>query len=242
MVSCRNPRERYSGTFRTRESRLPVARTIVLDAKNCKLPLIIRQSGSPDGYIRYTAAPGFVLDAGFDCEEAIRIDEADYIILDQLTVRGGRYYGINLLQSGHVVIRRCDISGFGAPGVRREGDGKYLLDNRIVYDLAGIRIKDSGELLIEHNLIHSPQPGPVRGSILTLTVRMEFSFRVPGRLLCAGTIWSAAICSVGTTALAGIITTRPSAVSVVTPRFSAISSICPMTTASNWMVASVTCG
>lgn len=156
LVSCRNPRERYSGTFRTRESRLPVARTIVLDAKNCKLPLIIRQSGSPDGYIRYTAAPGFVLDAGFDCEEAIRIDEADYIILDQLTVRGGRYYGINLLQSGHVVIRRCDISGFGAPGVRREGDGKYLLDNRIVYDLAGIRIKDSGELLIEHNLIHSP--------------------------------------------------------------------------------------
>ncbi|UKI32770.1 MAG: hypothetical protein L6W00_04210 [Lentisphaeria bacterium] len=49
--------------FRTRTTRVPVAKTIQLDEKT-SLPLMVTQSGSPQGYIRYTAKPGTVLCGG----------------------------------------------------------------------------------------------------------------------------------------------------------------------------------
>lgn len=42
--------------FRTLSSRVPIGRTIEL-GPGTELPLIIRDSGAPDGYVRYTAKP-----------------------------------------------------------------------------------------------------------------------------------------------------------------------------------------
>ncbi len=148
-------KESLHSKFKTKSSDVPVAHTIVLGPDNFKGKLVISESGKADGYIRYTAAPGFVLEGSSDTDEVIRVDEADFIILDNLKVRGGRLYGINLLQSQNLIVRNCDIAGFGELGEKIIAKGgKYFVRGRMVNDYAGIRIKDSGNLLIERNYIH----------------------------------------------------------------------------------------
>ena len=113
--------ETLNRSFRTLSSRVPIARTVELGPET-RLPLTIRGSGSPDGYIRYTAKPGVVLDAGTKADNVIRVDRASYIILDGLTLRGGRLNGIRLDAASHVQILNCDISGF------EWSDEKWLAD------------------------------------------------------------------------------------------------------------------
>ncbi len=143
--------------FRTLSSRVTVGRTIEL-GPGTELPLIIRDSGAPDGYVRYTAKPGFVLDGGTAADDVIRLDHAEYVILDGLTIRGGRINGIRLNDAAHIQILNCDISGFGRTGVRRtELDGKFYEAGRPLNNDAGIRLQYGRNILIERNYIHDPR-------------------------------------------------------------------------------------
>ncbi|WP_157836968.1 right-handed parallel beta-helix repeat-containing protein [Geminisphaera colitermitum] len=145
--------------FRTLASKVPIAKTIEL-GPGTKLPLIITQtqSGAPGAYIRYTSPPGLILDSGNHSTDTITIDGASHIILDGLTLRGGRINAINLNNASHIQILNCDIAGFGRVGVRKpERDGKFYESGRALNNDAGIRISGGQNILIERCYIHDPR-------------------------------------------------------------------------------------
>ncbi len=143
--------------FRTLSSQVPIAKTITLGA-DTKLPLIITESGTSSGYIRYTAKPGVVLDGGEAMDNVIKLTEVEYIILDGLTIRGGRINGILMDDSNHVQILNCNISGFSRIGVQKpEIDGKFFEGGRPLNNDAGIRMQDCKDVLVERCYIHDPR-------------------------------------------------------------------------------------
>ncbi len=82
-----------------------------------------------------------------------------YVILEGLTVRGGRRHGIQLDNCRGVQILNCDISNYGRIGTQRvDLDGKYYEDNgRYINNDAGIYVTNSSNLLIERNWVHDPR-------------------------------------------------------------------------------------
>ncbi len=151
-------KELARGKFRTWSSEVPVAKTIVLDAKNFSGELKISERGRPDGWIRYTASPGFVL-ASSKSEALLRVENAAYILLDGLTLRGGGQNAVEIRKSRFVRIVNCDISGWGRLGVQRfDKDGKFYLKNgkAVNYD-AGILISRSHGTVVERCYIHDPR-------------------------------------------------------------------------------------
>ncbi len=152
---------RHQCAFKTRNSDFPVAKTVYLTKKDCG-KTFKPQSGSPDGYIRYTAEPGFVFDSGRHAGIAILIDKAQYIILDGLTIRGGKFNSVRIRNSKHIRVENCDIAGYGQGGIfRPDLDGKYYNSkNNAVWHDAGIGVRDCDDVIIERNYIHDPKtPG-----------------------------------------------------------------------------------
>ncbi len=141
--------------FRTLSSIVPVAETVIIGPDNFDGDLAINRSGKPDGYIRYVALPGFVLKSMEKSEQTILLDQAEYIILDGLTIRGGRRHGINVVNSNHIRIINCDIGSYGGVGVQDiYQDGKYYQNNRALNNHAGINIDGSGQVVVERSYIH----------------------------------------------------------------------------------------
>ena len=108
-----------SGSFRTWKSDVPIARTIELTADG-PLPKTISDKGTADGWIRYTTAPGVVLDFGDGAEDAVEVDGAQYVVFDGMRIRGTRGRRVfKLTNCRHVRIRNCDISRWGRVGTPR---------------------------------------------------------------------------------------------------------------------------
>jgi hypothetical protein len=149
-----------SASFTTWAENVPIATTIRLEQHESNGgPLLIDQGGTATGWIRYVAPPGFITDGGERDTEAVLIQNAAFVILEGLTVRGGARHGIRVANSHDVRISGCDISGFGRIGVQDFAkDGKYydVKGGAINYD-AGIYIDGSGRLTIERNWIHDPR-------------------------------------------------------------------------------------
>ncbi|WP_294435543.1 right-handed parallel beta-helix repeat-containing protein [uncultured Victivallis sp.] len=164
------------GTFRTWKSAVPVARTVVLDESNFDGHLEITAKGRPDGWIRYTAKPGFVLTnprqaankektvAHDNSDAMINLRNAEYILIDNLTVRGGMSHVIHVENSSHIRIANCDIAGWGRVGVQRfDRNGRFFPVGvpvpedyyGINFD-AAIHLKNSANVVIERNYIHDP--------------------------------------------------------------------------------------
>ena len=145
--------------FRTLGAALPVAKTISLTPAMVKKGFVVPESGTADGYIRYTAKPGTILTSeGLD---AIKIFNVSYIIIDGLTIRGGKENGIRIDCASNIVVRNCDIASFGRLGeLRTELGGEYYYRNAITKKMrmlnsdAGIYIRNAKDLLIEKNFIH----------------------------------------------------------------------------------------
>ena len=108
----------YQRSFKTRKFDFPVAETVYLTKKDCGRTFKPK-SGSPGKYIRYTAKPGFVFNSGKNAGIGILIENAQYIILDGLTITGGKFNAVRIRNSKHIVVTNCDISGFGQGGVFR---------------------------------------------------------------------------------------------------------------------------
>lgn len=144
------------GDFTTWKSDVPVAKTIVLDENSFDGRLVIRESGSPEGWIRYTAKEGFVLENDRQ-GPMIELQGAKYILIDGLTMRGGLQSVIVVDRCEQVRIANCDISGWGRVGIPRyDLDGKFYLGERAINWDAAIRIIRSLGTVVERCYIHGP--------------------------------------------------------------------------------------
>lgn len=143
--------------FSTWRSEVPIARTVVLDEKSFNGRLIITESGTPDGWIRYTARDGFVLRNDRQ-GPLIELRKAKYVILEGLVLRGGLKDAVSVEKCEHVRIINCDIAGWGRIGTQRfDLDGKFYTEagEYINWD-TGIRISRSLGTVVERCYIHDP--------------------------------------------------------------------------------------
>jgi len=143
--------------FVTWSSEVPIAKTVVLDEGNFDGHLSIEESGSPEGWIRYTARQGFVLRNDRE-GPLIELDKARYILLEGLLLRGGLQDAIAVRKCEHVRIVNCDIAGWGRIGTQRfDRDGKYYTEEgaAINWDSA-ILISKSVGTVVERCYIHDP--------------------------------------------------------------------------------------
>lgn len=126
-------------------------------------PLEIRSQGRPDGWILFRPANGqtATIDVGQATDHAVVIDEASYVILENVVLRGGRNDCVRLSKSNHIYVRRCDIAGWGDPGERREGleQGLYVdARGRVINYQAGVRVASGcSQVVVEDNFIHHPR-------------------------------------------------------------------------------------
>jgi hypothetical protein len=94
-------------TAETWKEDFPIAETATLPAGTTPGTLAIAESGSPDGYILYTAAPGgSAIDVGHQQNYCITVN-ASYIIIRGLLSRSKEYDPVMIAD---VVIERCDIA------------------------------------------------------------------------------------------------------------------------------------
>src|SRR5262249_8079928 len=94
----------------TWSEQFPIAQTITVGSQSTTLN--VTQSGTPNGYVLYQAAPGAVIDVGASQPVAISI-AANYVIVRGFTVKGGQH-GIMMQPGQHdIVIEQNDVSGWG---------------------------------------------------------------------------------------------------------------------------------
>ena len=149
--------------FKTRSSVLPIAETVVLDQNNFTGNLKISRKGSAKGYIRYTCAPGFVLQNNGKTP-LIELDKAQYIILENMVLSGGDAHAVTVYNSRNIHISNCEVSNWGHKGVQRfDLDGKFYSDYgpKKIYDdcynyESAIEVKWSNTVTVEKCYIHDP--------------------------------------------------------------------------------------
>ncbi|MFA7231670.1 MAG: right-handed parallel beta-helix repeat-containing protein, partial [Victivallaceae bacterium] len=144
--------------FKTWGSQVPVASTVVLDENNFKGYLKISDAGAPDGWIKYTAAAGFILKSNGD-KPLIDLIDAKYILLDGLVLQGGGSSAVVINNCNNVRINNCDISGWGRVGIQRfDKDGKYYTkDGKTINCDGGIYLNKSKNTVVERCYIHDPR-------------------------------------------------------------------------------------
>lgn len=153
------------GKFITKGALPKIAKTIVLSEKNFKDgTLTITAKGKPDGWIRYTCAPGFVL-KNDRTKPLIVINKAKYIVLDKLVLNGGGHIAVEVNYASNIRITNCDLSGWGRPDAKQYFD--YVLGGKPGYIdangkqrstnySAGIALNYGDNILIEKCYIHDP--------------------------------------------------------------------------------------
>ena len=154
-ISDKGRKSVLTSSFRTLGKKLPVEKTVYITPEMAKKGIVISKSGSENGYIRYTSKPGVVLTSS--ATDAIKVN-ADHIIIEGLTLRGGNENGIKLTNCRNIVIRNCDIAKFGRVGVQKthRGGEYYTAKNRILNTDSGIWMRNVKNILIENNFIHDP--------------------------------------------------------------------------------------
>ena len=127
--------------------------------------LVIDGYNSDSGYVRIF---GGVINGGEENEAAVEIKNSKNVILENLTVTGGKRYGIHIgAGCENIKIINCDISGWGRTGelalFSGDSENNYsfgYLDSEtgeaINYD-AGIYLDRCGKITAERNYIHSPR-------------------------------------------------------------------------------------
>lgn len=141
-------------TASTWSETFPIARTITLPATS-STTLDVKESGTPAGYVLYTAAPGgSTIDVANAADFNVRLAGVSYVIIRGLTLKGARRDGVRLETGTHdVVIEDNDISGWGrlrdaATGWGVNGDSGI----HSAYRATGI-----DRVIIQRNRIHTPR-------------------------------------------------------------------------------------
>ena len=119
--------------------------------------LTIRDKGSPDGWIKYTARDGFVL-KNDRTGPLLELYKAKYVILEGLTLRGGLKEAVSITKCEHVRVVNCDIAGWGRIGTQRfDLDGKYYTEQgRAINWDSAILVRRSTGTVVERCYIHDP--------------------------------------------------------------------------------------
>lgn len=134
-------------------------------------------NGNRDGYICIKGNGNTVIDAEENAKQCVRIENCSYIILENITIKGGAVYGIYADPSvSHIIIRNCDISGWGRTGtvqaVVYNDDGSVATvkivdkDGEYINFDSGINLTGVSDVLVENCQIHTPRGNstPWRGS------------------------------------------------------------------------------
>lgn len=142
--------------FRTWNSNPPVARTIQI-----KGALVISERGTPDAWIKYTASEDIVSDSTAQ-DAVIVLKDAAYIILENLTIKGGKRHAILVENSENIRILNCDLSGWGRIGEQQfdntKARGKYQDSEGNLINLdGGIQIRRSANTVVERCYMHDPR-------------------------------------------------------------------------------------
>ncbi len=155
--------EESMSTFKTWSNEVPVAKTIQLPAGVSTEALMISDQGTAEGWIRYVGHPdGSTLDIGKSENQAVRFEEAAYVLFENVTVRGGRTQGIVVTKSHHIRIRHCDIANWGDPGKIMDPliprKGLYVDENgkRINWQAGVMIAPGASQVVVENNFIHAP--------------------------------------------------------------------------------------
>ncbi|MDO4574962.1 MAG: right-handed parallel beta-helix repeat-containing protein [Planctomycetia bacterium] len=160
-VSDAGKTETRTARFQTKSSDVPIWKTVELGPENRRFPWVPETGSREKGYVRYVSRPGFVLDAGETADCVVDLSDAEYVLLDGLTIRGGKIDGIRILNARHIRVRNCDIAGFSRVGEQRvDRDGKFYLpgdDRHALNNDCGIRIVGSDSILVERCFIHDPR-------------------------------------------------------------------------------------
>ncbi len=152
-------------TFTTWSSEVPVSKTVRLPGGVSNKPLKISDQGTEDGWILYTGDPDSptVIDVADPEAQAILFEDAAFVILENITVKGGLLNGIRVKNSTDIRIRRCDVSGWGETGKFGEGENEGRIlnsSNKLINWQAGIRIDPgASRIVVEDNFIHGPRSG-----------------------------------------------------------------------------------
>ena len=151
--SFNGKKQSFQKEFRTKNSVVPIAETIVLTKDNWKKIADNLKSGTEKGYIRYTAKPGTVLDAK-GRKNGILV-KGKYMIFEGLTLKNAAWDGIRLEGASHIIIRNCEVSHFGRVGVFRKGKlGRFYEGKTLLNQDSGIWIFKSSHILVEKCFIH----------------------------------------------------------------------------------------
>lgn len=141
--------EKVTGSFKTLDSKFPIAQTIVIP----KLPFKIR-SGKPGAYIRYTAdAP---------LKGTLTLDKVQYVVLDGIRLDGDHQpVGLHLNFCRNVAITNCEFSNCGARSVRtweRNSFGQHFYQNKksVLFGSGSLKITACTNVLVERCLFYRP--------------------------------------------------------------------------------------
>ena len=161
--------------FRTWNSSPRIAKTIDLSTlpNTAQDGIVITEQGAPEAWIKYTAPADWIVRRTLrnaDTQDgAIVLKEAKYIILENLTVEGGKRHAILVDNCDFIRILNCDLSGWGRTGVQifdnptpggadnnplghyKDSEGNWInLDG-------GIQIIKSYATVVERCYIHDPR-------------------------------------------------------------------------------------
>ncbi|GBG05592.1 hypothetical protein PAT3040_00076 [Paenibacillus agaridevorans] len=165
----------YTQTIRTWKEEVPIATDIpIASIYEPGKPLSIQGiRGTPNGYIRIIGDGSTVVEVSDEFWEAVSIGQSEYVILENLIIRGGKRSAISVLSSSHHIrIINNDISNFGRVATQYLGkqtitshaDPNLAVDLRTghlysanatpVNNDSGIFVSDASNLVIEKNYIH----------------------------------------------------------------------------------------
>jgi hypothetical protein len=142
-------------TVKTWSEDFPIAKTVTLPTTSATM-LTIAESGTPAGYILYTAPSGGSSEIDVDGAEDYDVHvKGSYVIVRGLTLKGARKHGIYLEGDVHdVVIEDNDISGWG-----RVADDGYGVNMDSAVRGATKKAAAQKRFVIQRNRLHHPRSG-----------------------------------------------------------------------------------
>ncbi|MDR2627003.1 MAG: hypothetical protein LBC40_03100, partial [Dysgonamonadaceae bacterium] len=122
--------------------------------------------GTPTAWIKVTGTLNSPL---VDYENAIRIYNCQYVILEGITVVGGNLHAVYINEtSADIRIVNCDISGWGRVSTEQTDKGEYVdAGGAVINNDAGVYIHKAKNVVVEKSYIHDSKAkaNPWRGTV-----------------------------------------------------------------------------
>jgi hypothetical protein len=145
----------YELVCKTRNDSFPAGKITYLEGGSSSKPLVINESGTPEGYHLITPAKDSkaTIDVR-NAEDYTCVVDADYVIVRGVEFRNAAIHGLVIRSRHHdVIIEDCHFTFWGRVG------GPRTYGNRRGMDSAIYAERHSGSLTIQRNLIENPRGG-----------------------------------------------------------------------------------